>query len=177
MPSGILEFEQEPEKTLEWNAQRLIYQRKASNLSSKQLAKVMGVPQAQVTCMEQCRCIPSEEMLETLVSFFDVSGDYFGLEALDANKDIKPGKLSMQDERQQAAKERLKKQKLSLRKMMKAAGFPFSCTGLHSFATAIDEPLPDACKYVNGELEMPADAVRKTKEWFTSLPKESGGVE
>ena len=176
MPNGTLEFEQEPEKTLEWNAQRLIYQRKASNLSSKQLAKIMGVQLPQITCMEQCTCIPSEEMLETLVSFFDVSGDYFGLEALDGSKNIKPEKLSLQDERQQAAKEKLKKQKLSLRKMMKVAGFPFSCTGLNSLATAIDEPLPDTCKYVNGELEMPVDAVQKTKTWFASVPKNTAAA-
>ena len=171
MSPGIIEYEQEPEKTLEWNAQRLIYQRKVSNLSSKQLAKIMGVPLAQIMCMEQCRCIPSEEILETLVSFFDVSVDYFGVEALNSNKNDKPAKLSLQDERQQAAKERLKKQRYSLRKMMKIAGFPLNCTGLNSLAAAIDEPLPDTCKYVNGEFEMPPDAVSKTKVWFASVPK------
>jgi len=162
-------FEEEPEKTLKWNAQRLIYQRKASKLSCKQLAKILGVSPAQITCMEQCRCIPSEEMLEMLTSFFDVPQDYFGVETLEGDINVKPQQLSKQDERQQAAKERLKNQRHSLRKMMKAAGFPINCTGVHSLAVVIDEPLSDTCKFVNGEYEMPADAVRKTQAWFASV--------
>lgn len=169
MPPEMPEFEQEPEKTVEWNAPRLVYQRNVSHLTCKQLAKIMGVSHTQMTCMEQCRCIPSEEMLEALVSFFDVPRDYFGVETLDGSIHAEPSQPLPQDERQQAAKERLVKQRHSLRKMMKMAGFPLSCTGLHFLSAAIDEPLSDTCKYVNGEFEMPSDAIHKANVWFASV--------
>jgi len=43
MPAVSLGIEQEPEKTLKWNAQRLIFQRKKSKLSHKQLAEMIGI--------------------------------------------------------------------------------------------------------------------------------------
>jgi len=162
---------QEPEKTKQWNAQRLIYQRVSSNLTSKQLAEAMAIPPAQVMCMERCTRIPSKEMLNMLTFFFDVPDDYFGLEASDGLIDTEniPKHLSRQDERQQAAKKELVKQRHSLRKMMRVAGFPLNCTGLHSMAEAIDEPVSDTCKYLNGELRMPPDVVQRTNAWFSSI--------
>lgn len=169
--SGILDIEQEPEKTLKWNAKRLIFQRRNSGLSRKQLADVLGVSQQQIVCMENCTRIPSEEMLKTLTSFFDVPEDYFGVESLGGPIQIKPKKLSPQDERQQEAKARLIRQRQTLRKMMKIAGFPLNCTGLHYLAEAIGEPNSDTCKYLNGEIAMPPDTVRKANAWFSSIPK------
>ena len=171
MPTERHEIEQEPEKALKWNAQRLIYQRKKSQLSHKQIADVMGISHKQIMCMENCTRIPSKEMLEALVSFFDVPEDYFGVEASDGHMNVKPSQLSPQDERQQAAKEKLTDQRHTLRKMMKIAGFPLNCTGLHYLAEAIDEPIADTCRFVNGELAMPPDTVRKARTWFTSIPK------
>jgi len=121
--------------------------------------------------MENCTRIPSKEMLETLVSFFDVPEDYFGVEALCGPITVKPAQLSQQDERQQAAKARLKKQRQMLRKMMKTVGYPLSCTGLRCLADAIDESLSDTCKFVNGELAMPSDTVHKARTWFASIYK------
>jgi len=164
---------QEPEKTHQWNAQRLIYQRSNSNLSQKQLAEAMAITPAQVVCMEKCTRIPSKEMLNMLISFFDVPGDYFGVEASDGTIDIESGQkhISLQDERQQTAKEELIKQRHSLRKIMKIAGFPLNCTGLHYLADAIDESPSDTCKYLNGEIRMPPDVVKRTNEWFSSVKK------
>jgi len=159
----------EPEKTLTWNCQRLVFQRQESNLSRKQLADVIGVSLQQLMCMERCTRIPSKEMLETLVSFFDVPSDYFGVEALGGHIDVQPSHLSPQDERQQAAKERLAKQRQTLRKMMKIAEFASNCTGLHDLAQAIDEPIADTCRFVNGELAMPPDTVHKVNEWFATI--------
>jgi len=171
MPGEKYKFLQEPEKTRQWNAQRLIYQRLDSGLTSKQLAEAIAVSTAQITCMERCTRIPSKEILDMLVSFFDVPEDYFGVEASDGYINTKNSKkqLSQQDERQQAAKEVLIKQKRSLRKIMKAAGFPLNCIGLHSLAVSIDESVSDTCSFVNGELRMPPDVVQKTNVWFASL--------
>jgi transcriptional regulator with XRE-family HTH domain len=163
--------EQEPEKTLKWNGPRLVYQRKNSNLSRVQLAKILGISQQQVTCMENCTRIPSDELLDTLISFFEVPDDYFGKESLDGPRQVKQSKLSPQDERQQAAKESLIKQRRALRRMMKAAGFPLNCTGLYYLAEAIDESIADTCKFVNGEISMPSDAIHKTHTWFSAVPK------
>jgi transcriptional regulator with XRE-family HTH domain len=169
MPTKMAEVMQEPEKTPTWNTQRLIFQRKGAMLSPKQLAQVIGVTQNQVVCMENCTRIPSKEMLGALVSFFDVPEDYFGVEALDGQIDIKPAQPLPQDARQQAAKEKLAKQRHALRKMMKIAGFSFTCSGLRSLAEAIDESIFDTCGFVNGELEMPPDTVRKANTWFASI--------
>ena len=171
MSAEILGVEQEPEKTTKWNAQRLIFQRKKARLTHKQLAEIIGVSRSQIICMENCSCIPSEEMLDALVSFFDVPEDYFGLESLSGPINAKPARLSPQEERQQAAKARLTKQRQMLRKMMKTVGFPLSCTGLHYLAEAIDEPLSDTCKFVNGELAMPSGTVHKIRTWFASAKK------
>ena len=175
MSAKILELEYEPEKTRKWNAQRLIFQRKNSRLSHKQLAEALGVPLSQIECMENCTCIPSKEILETLASFFDVPEDYFGVEALSGPIKVKPSRLSQQDERQQAARARLLKQRQLLRRMMKTAGFSLDCTGLRYFAQAIDEPISDTCKFVNGEFEMPPSAVHKARVWFSSIPKKTAG--
>lgn len=171
MPSKTLEMVLEPEKTQEWNAQRLVFQRKNSQLSHSQLAQAMGVSQKQIVCIENCSRIPSAELLETLVSFFDVPEDYFGVEAIGGSINAKPIKLSPQDERQQAAKIKLKKQRHTLRRIMKIAGFPINCTGLHYLAEAINEPLSDTCRFVNGEIEMPPDTMNKLHTWFSSIPK------
>jgi len=149
----------------------MIYQRKKSGLTQSRLAEVMGVSRMQIECMEKCSRIPSKEVLETLVDFFDVPKDYFGVEALDGLMRVEPSQLSPQDERQQAAKERLTKQRYTLRKMMKSAGFPINCTGLHRLAEAITESIADTCRYANGELAMPFDAVQKAQTWFASIPK------
>ena len=165
MPSKAINAEQEPEKTHTWNCQRLLYQRKRSNLTHKQLAEAMGVSVKQIECMERCSRIPSSELLEMLVSFFDVPGDYFGVEALDGPIKVKPSQLSQQDERMQAAKARLLKQRKTLREMMKRAGFPMNCTGLRYLAEAIDEPIYDTCEFANGTLTMPPFVVQKTQAW------------
>lgn len=168
---GTPDLDQEPEKTLEWNAPRLIFQRKGSRLSHKQLAEAMGVSQKQIICMENCTRIPSKEVLEMLTSFFDVPDDYFGVEALGGNVKVKPPPFSPQDERQQAARASLTKQRHTLRKMMKIAGFPLNCTGLNRLADVLDEPVSDICKFVNGELTMPPDTVQKANKWFLSIRK------
>jgi transcriptional regulator with XRE-family HTH domain len=145
------------------------YQREKAKLSHKELADIIGVSINQVVCMESCVRIPSKEMLDTLISFFDVPTDYFGLKSFSGSIDNTPSHLSPQDERLMEAKKKLLKQKRSLRLMMKKAGFPFNCTGLHYMAEAIDESIPDTCKYINGELAMPFDTVRKTRSWFVAL--------
>lgn len=169
--SEAYKIAQEPEKTLEWNCKRMAFQRKKAKLSRNQLAGIMGVSHTQIECMEKCTRIPSKELLDTLVSFFDVPGDYFGVEALDGRVNLEPSQLSPQDERQQAAKASLAKQRKTLRKMMKKAGFPLNCTGLHCLAEAIDESISDTCKYANGELALPPDTVNKVHAWFSSIHK------
>ena len=169
MPSNNFTIEREPEKTLEWNCQRMKYQRIKSRLSHQELADILGVPLEQVICMESCVRIPSQEMLDTLVSFFDVPADYFGLKSACECIDNTPARLSPQDERLMKARSRLLKQKRSLRLMMRRAGFPLNCTGLRYLAEAIDESIPDTCKYINGDMAMPLDAVRKTRSWFEAI--------
>ena len=171
MSGEKIEIMQEPEKTRLWNAQRLIYQRTDSGLSHKQLAEAMGIQPAQIICMEKCTRIPSKEMLDMLVSFFDVPEDYFGVEASDGVIDPRNRKLSQQEERRQTAQEELLKQRRSLRRIMKTAGFPLNCSGLHSLAAAIDEPVSDICRFVNGEIRMPSDVVQRTNAWISSIRK------
>ena len=171
MSAEVNGFEQEPEKTQKWNARRLIYQRKKSKLTLVRLSEIIGISKKQMECIENCTRIPSADMLEALASFFDVPEDYFGMEALDGRLKIKPSKLSPQDERQEAAKAKLEEQRHTLRKMMKIAGFPINCTGLHFLSEAIDESIADTCQFVNGELIMPPAAARKVREWFATVPK------
>ena len=173
MSARILDIGQEPEKTVKWNSKRLIFQRKTSGLTHKQLAEALGVPQKQIECMENCTCIPSDEILEMLASFFDVPGDYFGVEALISRVESRPSRLSPQDERQKEARARLVKQRRMLRTMMRIAGFQLNCTGLNSLSKAIRELNSDTCKYVNGEMEMPPDTLRKVRVWFASIQKET----
>ena len=167
MPCDMFEVDLEPRQTLEWNCKRMMYQRKKNNLTQTQLAQAMGVSHEQITCMERCTSIPSDELLKSLISFFDVPGDYFGIKSLSGP--AKPPRLSPQSERQQAAAAQLTKQRQMLRRMMKKAGFPLNCSGLHSFAEAIDESVIDTCQYVNGALAMPSDAVDKARVWFMQV--------
>ena len=169
MPSNNFEIELEPEKTLEWNCQRLKYQREKARLSHKELADILGVPLYQVECIESCMRIPSQEILDTLISFFDVPADYFGIKSFCVGIDNTPARLSPQDERLMAARTKLLKQKRSLRLMMRRAGFPLNCTGLRYLSEAIDESISDTCKYINGEMAMPFDTVRKTRSWFEAI--------
>ena len=167
MSSAIYGVEQEPEKTHKWNCQRMAFQRIKSSLTHKQLADIIGVSHEQIECMEKCTSIPSKDILKTLVSFFNVPEDYFGVEALYCLISATPSPLSPQERCQQAAQTKLMKQRQTLRSMMKKAGFALNCTGLHRLAKAIDEPASDTCQYVNGKLEI----VRKTQTWFASIPK------
>ncbi len=57
-------------------ASRLLVCRKASHLSQKALADILGITDAAVTMMEKGRRVPSFEVLCALADYFNVSLDY-----------------------------------------------------------------------------------------------------